>query len=79
VLLSDIVRRNEVQGDLFDVVDREKVSGLMRLIDQTNGRMGSGTLKYAVLGERETWKGKSERRSKDFTTSWDDLPVVSAH
>lgn len=78
VILSDIIGRDQVQGNLFDRVDREKASELMRLVDGTNRRLGSGTLKYASLGTGESWKGKSERRSRCFTTSWEELPVVSA-
>ena len=77
VMLTGLVPACQVQGDLFDRQDRERVQQLMRALDGLNDRMGAGTLRYAAEGQRQQWQTKFEHRSPAYTTNWTDLPVVS--
>ena len=54
----DICSENAVQGNLFDKVDREKHKNLMDVLDKVNNRYGRNTLKFAVMGDGQSWKIK---------------------
>ena len=76
VMLMDIVSEDAVQGYLWDEVDRVKHKRLMEIIDTTNNRYGSNSLKLAVLGDSEQWKIKQKRLSPCYTTRMKDFPKV---
>jgi DNA polymerase V len=38
--------------------------------------MGSGTLRLASEGFRQTWKMKQGNKSPSYTTNWDELVYV---
>ena len=48
----------------------------MEIIDDTNNRYGSNSLKLAVLGDGEQWKIKQKRLSPYYTTRMKDFPKV---
>lgn len=77
VMLLDIVSEDAVQGYLWDKVDRAKHKLLMEIIDDTNNRYGSNSLKLAVLGDGEQWKIKQKRLSPYYTTRMKDFPKVT--
>lgn len=74
VMLMDIYSENAIQGHLWDKIDREKHRRLMEVLDRTNDRYGSNTLKLAVLGDGEQWKIKQKRLSPCYTTRMSDFP-----
>lgn len=74
IMLMDIVSEDAVQGYLWDEVDRIKHKRLMEIIDTTNNRYGSNSLKLAVLGDGEQWKIKQKRLSPCYTTRMKDFP-----
>ena len=76
VMLMDIVPENAVQGYLWDNIDREKHKRLMQIMDNTNSKLGSNTLKLAVLGDGEQWKIRQRRLSPCYTTRMEDFPKV---
>ncbi len=54
---------------------------LMAAMDEVNGRYGRGSLKLAGVGlakERKSWGMKQERRTPQYTTSWDEMPIARA-
>ena len=54
---------------------------LMGAIDVLNGRYGRGTVLLAsagLEGDRRRWAMKQERRTPQYTTRWEDMPVVRA-
>lgn len=76
VMLIDIVSEDSVQGYLWDKVDRAKHKRLMEIIDNTNNRYGSNSLKLAILGDGEQWKIKQRRLSPCYTTRMKDFPIA---
>ncbi|MCF7958167.1 MAG: Y-family DNA polymerase [Phycisphaerae bacterium] len=76
VFLEQLVPETHVQGHLFDEVDREKQKRLMQAVDRINGEMAEGALRYGAVGLQQPWKTKSLRRSRRYTTRWDELPEV---
>jgi len=74
VMLMDFCRENEVQGNLFDRIDRKKQKNLMDVLDRVNGHFGRNMLKFAVMGDGSKWKIRQERLSPCYTTRMADFP-----
>lgn len=80
VMLTGLMPRGQTQTDLWEQgePDRGRKERLMRALDAVNARMGAGTVAFAAEGIHKVWRMKSERRSKRFTTRWDELVEVKA-
>ena len=81
--LLDQVPGNIHQGEL----DLETANGhdandhtrLMTAMDTLNGRFGKGTLHVASSGlddHRRQWGMRQERRTPQYATRWDEVPVA---
>jgi DNA polymerase V len=77
VLLNGLVEENRIQGNLFDKVDRSKSARLMCTVDYINGN-SSCLVRWAAEGLQQLWRVKFRRKSKHFTTRWDELVEVNA-
>ena len=77
VFLSGIENAETKQYSLGDnlktVVKEER---LMRVLDHINNSYGSETLRYANTGINRGWLMKRTKKSKHFTTSWNELLTV---
>lgn len=59
--------------------DRESQKQLMRAIDAINKRFGGNTVQLATIDTRvQSWHGKHQLKSPAYTTSWRQLPRISA-
>lgn len=78
VMLGGILPHRFFQPNLFAMhkTPVEKQRKLMELLDRTNARYGSGTLKFAAEGLLQPWKMKRDNSSPHFTTCWEDLLCV---
>ena len=72
VIAWNIVRDDQIQGSLFDTVDREKQAQLMKAIDQVNRLNGHNTIRTAVQGYNKRWHIKTEYISHQYTTNLND-------
>lgn len=92
VMLLELQPDTRVQGEL-DLGGQEKEqedrSVLMSTLDRVNERYGRGTVQLAsagIKGDRKvskkddmrTWSMRQERRTPQYTTRWEDMPVVRA-
>lgn len=73
VILSEICDASLYQGDLFAAAPENPA--LMKALDAINTRYGKGTVKLSQDGSRQSWKMRQERKSPEYTTNWDELPV----
>lgn len=73
VMLLDLAPAGAVQAGLFHATDDERSQARMAALDALNLRFGRGTIAYATLGRKPSWKLRSELLSGRFTTSWDEL------
>ena len=73
VVLGGIIKKNEVQGDLFDDVNRTKNDKIVNIIDMINRKMGQDIIKYAALAYGKKWKLKQGQLSPCYTTRWKDI------
>lgn len=78
VMISGIVPENQVQIGLFDTHKREIDTKAMKALDELNRRMGRDTVKIAVQGFGRDWQLRQERKSRCYTTCWQELLEVDA-
>ncbi|MGE5604891.1 MAG: Y-family DNA polymerase [Bacteroidota bacterium] len=76
VLALDIVPEDQVQGALFDRVDRDKHAAVMKTLDAINSKYGRDTLKIAAQGSGKKWRLRQEKLSPSYTTKWDDIITI---
>lgn len=76
VIVSEIVPATQVQGSLFDTVDRQQHSVIMKMMDQINCRYGSNTLKIAAQGSGWKWRLRQEKLSRCYTTRLNEIIEV---
>ena len=82
VMLLDLVPGGVLQGELdLEEEDHRDRTRLMVALDALNQRYGKGTVHSANTGgtnKRQAWVMKQERRTPQYTTRWEDVPVAKA-
>ena len=80
VILNLIGDKPTVQQSLFeDMESKGKSAHLMKAMDEINTRFGNAVIRSAAAGTNSTkqeWQMKSSNKSPNYTTKWDELPVV---
>jgi DNA polymerase V len=79
IILLDLIPENLVSPDFFLGSFDPKRRQLAEMVDTLNARFGKNTLFYGSMGIDPSWKMRCERRSKHYTTSWQELAVVKAN
>lgn len=77
----DTVQQNELDLEPEQPGRAADKGRLMGAMDQLNRRYGRGTVLLAstgLAGARRPWTMKQERRTPQYTTRWEDMPVVRA-
>lgn len=80
VSLSKITPLPVIQPDLFgevSLIEHYRQDHLMAIVDALNSIFGRDTLFFAVQGVARTWKMRQVRLSSRYTTSWDELVLVT--
>ena len=75
VMLSEISPVTQRQGDLLELETTSNAK-LMQALDTLNQRFGRGTVKVSTQGSFTEWQMLQERKSPNYTTSWDEIPAV---
>jgi DNA polymerase V len=81
VLLHGLLPASGLQPDLFGVVSpKEAVRSQRRMqaFDSINQRFGLGHIRYAAEDLSQSWRPQRRLASPRYTTSWDELPIVTA-
>ena len=82
VMLLDLVDESCEQWDLdLEAEDLKDRTSLMQALDMLNGRYGKGTVHIASAGvddARRAWAMRQERRTPQYTTRWQEVPVARA-
>jgi DNA polymerase V len=76
VILSDFVPDIALQTNLFIAPANHKRKKLMNVIDNMNAAYRGDVLKFGTSGTQKNWKMRSEKRSKRYTTRWEELCLV---
>jgi DNA polymerase V len=77
VILSDFVPDNVLQTHLFTPPADARRKKLMNVIDNMNAAYRGDMLKFGTSGTQKNWKMRSEKRSRRYTTRWDELCLVN--
>ena len=78
VMLTFLSGKATRQQSLFE--DNEikgQSTQLMSVLDSINQQFGRNTLRSAATGTKKTWAMRSNNRSPNYTTQWDELPIAS--
>lgn len=78
IILHDLIAVNNVIPDLFLGGLDEKRQRLLETVDVLNTRFGKNTIFYGAMGVDPQWKMRHENRSRQYTTSWDELAIARA-
>lgn len=78
VVVQGIVPSDQVQGNLFDTVDRHKHNRLMRTMDDCNDEIGREKIRLLAQGFSRSWHLKQECLSKCYSTRIVDAIEVKA-
>ena len=77
VLLMGLQSKGTVQATLFDdPVEQARSESMMRVMDAINRKMGQGSMTIAASGVKQRWAMRRERKSPNYTTEWDELPIA---
>ena len=77
VILNLLADKPTMQQSLFDDMEvKGKSAGLMKAMDSINSRFGNAAIKTAASGTKQDWQMRSNNRSPNYTTQWDELPVA---
>lgn len=81
VMLMDLSPAAREQHELDLDVPPDDRGALMAAVDVLNRRYGRGTVYPAsagTAGQRRPWVMKQERKTPNYTTDWNELPIVRA-
>ncbi len=74
IMLSNLSDIDSVQQDLFNSQPvSNKNQHLMQVMDQINDRYGKGKLRSGTEGFAKQWVMRSDRKSSEYTTNWEQL------
>jgi DNA polymerase V len=77
VMFTLLADKPTVQQSLFEDMEvKGKSAGLMKAMDSINTRFGKSVIRSAAAGTKQDWQMRSGNRSPNYTTRWDELPVV---
>ena len=80
IFVTDLIAESDLQPDLFDAAPEAagRIRELDRIVDGLNRKLGRNAIRYGSMGVKSRWAMRQERRSRKFTTRWDELPVAKA-
>ena len=77
VLLMGLQSKGTVQVTLFDNPAKlAKSDSMMSVMDAINRKMGQRSMTIAASGIRHRWAMRRERKTPNYTTDWNELPVA---
>ena len=82
-MLAHLVSEDEYQPSLFNAPVKGRID-IDKIVDDINRRRGDNrtpVITRASMGTANSggsWRMKAERHSPNYTTDWNELPVVKA-
>jgi DNA polymerase V len=75
IRLGEISPQGVYQADWLEPTQATDTR-LMNALDGLNKRFGRGTVKVSTQGAFKEWQMRQERKSPNYTTDWDEVPIV---
>ena len=76
IILLDIVPETFHQSDIFAVNSPKKNGTIMQTLDNINRKYGKSTIHLAAEGFKKEWLARSNKKSPNYTTQWNELAMV---
>jgi DNA polymerase V len=79
ICFGELTPKAQAQMDLFHrpaAAMQEKAEQFIEVFNGINARFGRGTVRLAAEGFNKAWLPRTELRSPNYTTKWEELPVV---
>lgn len=77
VLLTSLVPASPMTVRMYGDERWERARRVMRAVDEINARWGRDAVRYGILGAEQRWKTKFEKRSRRYTTNWNELLQIA--
>ena len=80
-MLLDLAPESVCQGELFEQNDSVDSGIISKTLDVINARFGRGAIQLgssSLKNARRDWVVTRGRLSPQYTTRWEDLPIVRA-
>lgn len=77
ILMLGLSEAEKATPTLFAGTDDRHSCALMAALDRLNGDYGRGTVRFATTKVGQAWRMRVDRRSRSYTTRWDQLPIAS--
>lgn len=78
IVLLDIIPDTYHQSDLFPDTLLKQNNAVMKAMDNINRKYGKSTIHLASEGFQKAWLARSNRKSPNYMTQWDELAVAVA-
>ena len=76
--VTDLMDESTVQMSLFKHHDEKHRKALQAAVDALNKRLGRNVVRYGSMGVQEPWRMRQLRKSRRFSTCWNELLVANA-
>lgn len=77
IILTKLMPKDQIQLDLFNEhKSNPRNDRIMQTLDKVNAKHGRNTLSLAALGITKPWKMRQLRKSKRFTTNWQEVITI---
>lgn len=80
IMLHELCPKHCWQKGVFDEENAVLNEKCMEVVDQINKSLGKGAIRFASQGfsKNPGWETLFRRRSSEYTTRWEDIPLVRA-
>ncbi len=76
IILLDIVPETFHQTDIFTANTPKRNGTVMQTLDNINRKYGKSTIHLAAEGFNKEWLARSNKKSPNYTTQWNELAVA---
>ena len=77
IILSGLVPKDHLTKRMFDDERFQRQHKLMKAIDEINQKFGKDTVRFGSVKTEGSWKMKQTRKSRCYTTNWNELLTVN--
>lgn len=75
ILMLGLSKAEKATPTLFAGTDDRRSRALMSALDRLNADYGRGVVRFASTKMGKAWRMRIDRRSRSYTTRWNELPV----
>ncbi len=76
IILSGLVPSERLIKRMFDDENFRQKHDLMKAVDEINQKFGKDTVRFGGVKTEGNWKMKQTRKSRSYTTNWNELLLV---